>query len=162
MRISHPCAAQVAFGDRARAYASTQCNDHSSRSHCILTLHVQSRWNDGKMVRVGKLNLVDLAGSERVSLSGAQGETLVEAQNINLSLALLGDVLAALSRNAQKKERGGESPRPHAAPLEPVPYRNSKLTHLLKDSLGGNSKTLMITNLRSIDRYYRQSLVQGP
>ena len=84
---------------------------------------------------------------------GAEGETLVEAQNINLSLALLGDVLAALSRNATRPK--SQSPRPP----EPVPYRNSKLTHLLKDSLGGNSKTLMITNLRAHRDYYRQSLV---
>ena len=101
-----------------RAYASTRCNHHSSRSHCILTLHVQSRWSDtsavalraaSSSVRVGKLNLVDLAGSERVSLSGAEGETLVEAQNINLSLTLLGDVFAALSRNAVRREHGAAS-----------------------------------------------------
>ncbi|KAH8059414.1 hypothetical protein JL722_5443 [Aureococcus anophagefferens] len=145
----------VAFGDRQRQYASTNCNEHSSRSHCVLTLHVESRWTESNRhsCRLGKLNLVDLAGSERVAVSGAEGETLVEAQNINLSLALLGDVLAALSRNATRPK--SQSPRPP----EPVPYRNSKLTHLLKDSLGGNSKTLMITNLRAHRDYYRQSLV---
>lgn len=150
----------VAIGDRARAFASTNCNDHSSRSHCVLTLHVQSKDAAGA-VRVGKLNLVDLAGSERVSVSGAAGDTLTESKSINLSLALLGDVLAALSRNAQR-EIAAASPRKGGAPPrdpEPVPYRNSKLTHLLKDSLGGNSKTLMITNLRAIPAYYRQSLV---
>ena len=173
----------VRFGDRARAYASTNCNEHSSRSHAILTLHVQSQTSsiqapvlppfeegsphksqeqqqqqqqqqEQQGVRLGKLNLVDLAGSERVSLSGARGETLVEAQNINLSLALLGDVLAALSRNAQATQRSAAR-----AVLEAVPYRNSKLTHLLKDSLGGNSKTLMVTNLCACATYFRQSLV---
>lgn len=158
----------IFLGDKARAYALTRCNDHSSRSHCILTLHVQSQRASATLqnsqntastsVRVGRLNLVDLAGSERVSLSGAQGETLVEAQNINLSLALLGDVLAALSRNSLRRDQGTQSPRSGGS-LEPVPYRNSKLTYLLKDSLGGNSKTLMITTLRSSDTYYRQSLV---
>ncbi|KAJ1455235.1 P-loop containing nucleoside triphosphate hydrolase protein [Pelagophyceae sp. CCMP2097] len=137
----------VRHGDRVRAHASTNCNEHSSRSHAILTIHVQ-RSEQGS-VQVGKLHLVDLAGSERVSMSGARGEALVEAQNINLSLALLGDVLAALSRNATKAP----------ADREPVPYRNSKLTHLLKDSLGGNSKTLMLANLRASPFYYRQSLV---
>jgi len=156
----------VAFGDKVRAYASTRCNHHSSRSHCILTLHVQSRWSDtsavalraaSSSVRVGKLNLVDLAGSERVSLSGAEGETLVEAQNINLSLTLLGDVFAALSRNAVRREHGAASRARNC--LEPIPYRNSKLTHLLKDSIGGNSKTLMVATLRGAAEYYRQSLV---
>lgn len=158
----------ISLGDKARAYALTRCNDHSSRSHCILTLHVQSQRASIALqdpqnaaltsVHVGKLNLVDLAGSERVSLSGAQGETLVEAQNINLSLALLGDVLAALSRNSLRGEQGTQFPRSGGS-REPVPYRNSKLTYLLKDSLGGNSKTLMITTLRSSETYYRQSLV---
>lgn len=141
--------ALVSFGDRARATSATLCNDHSSRSHAVLTLHIQSRDT------MGKLNLVDLAGSERVSMSGARGETLVEAQNINLSLALLGDVLAALSRRARQQQH----PDCDAAGSPPVPYRNSKLTHLLKDSLGGNSRTLMIANLRSHAKYYRQSLV---
>lgn len=141
--------ALVSFGDRARATSATLCNDHSSRSHAVLTLHIQSRDT------MGKLNLVDLAGSERVSMSGARGETLVEAQNINLSLALLGDVLAALSRRARQQQH----PDSDAAGSSPVPYRNSKLTHLLKDSLGGNSRTLMVANLRSHAMYYRQSLV---
>ena len=115
-------------------------NDQSSRSHAGLKLVGETR-RDKEGARA-KLYLVDLAGSERGSLSGAQGETLVEAQNINLSLALLGDVLAALARKQDQ-----------------VPYRNSKLTYLLKDSLGGNSKTLMITNLRASSEYSRQSLV---
>ena len=75
-------------------------------------------------VHVGKLILVDLAGSNRVLLTGAQGETLVEAQNINLSLALLGDVLAALSRNSLRGEQGTQFPRSGGS-REPVPYRNS-------------------------------------
>ena len=117
------------------------------------------------------MHLVDLAGSERVGLSGAEGDTLVETQNINLSLTALGDVLSALSRNAmvmsQQQQQlqnhlshnmtpkaGSSTPSSSNRPpsplrnsaqkgplsLVPVPYRNSKLTHLLKDSLGGNSK----------------------
>lgn len=112
-------------------------------------------------LRLGKMHLVDLAGSERVALSGAEGSTLVETQNINLSLTALGDVLQALSRNATILNQQGKSLRESKGPsaLVPVPYRNSKLTHLLKDSLGGNSKTIMITTIRNLPEYYQQTLI---
>lgn len=122
----------IARGNKSRATGSTQCNDVSSRSHAILTLHVESRVGPspsaplspvktslksptkgsapvaakssrggaGAELRLGKIHLVDLAGSERISMSGVEGDTLVETQNINLSLTALGDVLAALSKNA--------------------------------------------------------------
>ncbi|KAJ1616451.1 P-loop containing nucleoside triphosphate hydrolase protein, partial [Pavlovales sp. CCMP2436] len=80
--------------------------------------------------QMGKLYLVDLAGSERVSRSGVEGKGMTEAQNINRSLSALGDVMAAL-----------QSKQAH------VPYRNSKLTQLLSDSLGGRSKTIMLVNV---------------
>lgn len=80
----------------------------------------------------GKLNLVDLAGSERVGKSGAEGNRLREAQHINRSLSALGDVIAAL------RSRQGH-----------VPFRNSKLTYLLQDSLSGDSKTLMVVQVRA-------------
>jgi hypothetical protein len=142
-----------------------------------LTFHVESRvvnpvGTDGVSkaeMRIGKIHLVDLAGSERLAISGAEGETLVETKSINSSLAALGDVLSALSRNAsiqsqQQKalKQGGKldisfDRQPPA--LVPVPYRNSKLTHLLKDSLGGNSKTIMITNIRQASEYYQQTAI---
>ena len=182
-------------GTRARAVGATNLNEHSSRSHSILTFHVESKSHDAELlpldspgcgegaaagtaaapstpggaattaaaagspvspsqlptiVRMGKLHLIDLAGSERVSLSGAEGGTLVEAQNINLSLAALGDVLSTLSHNASSAG---------ARAQQRVAYRNSKLTFFLKDSLGGNSKTIMITNLRCRAAFYQQSLV---
>ena len=163
----------VAAGNRARAVGATNCNEHSSRSHSVLTFYIESRTGGGggsagvgtaaagaagasAEVRMGKLHLVDLAGSERISLSGAEGDTLVETQNINLSLATLGNVLSALSRNATARSSSASIDGPA---LVPVPYRNSKLTHLLKDSLGGNSKTLMVTTLRTTPQFYRQSLV---
>ena len=147
-------------GNKFRAVGSTQCNDSSSRSHAILTLHVESRITPNSNnthpgestipdLRLGKMHLVDLAGSERITLSGAEGDTLVETQNINLSLTALGDVLSALSKNAQiisqqQLIKSGKATIKTVSPIVPVPYRNSKLTHLLKDSLGGNSKTIMV------------------
>jgi hypothetical protein len=162
-------------GNRLRHVGATQCNDVSSRSHAILTVHVESESTSGGAtaeLRLGKMHLVDLAGSERLTLSGAEGDTLVETQNINLSLTALGDVLSALSRNSQLMAHGqGQSAAAAAngaAPSTtrrgpfttvPVPYRNSKLTHLLKDSLGGNSKTIMIANIRTSSEYYQQTAV---
>ena len=214
----------IAKGNKIRAIGSTQCNDVSSRSHAILTLHVESRvtrsgsgmglglspslnnmsasspmsadsdyggfafgrsasnlninavngiadtgsnaasvGGGASELRLGKMHLVDLAGSERVTLSGAEGDTLIETQNINLSLTAIGDVLSALSRNAvvmnQQQQMFSQSGKlsgnvtrsasftsPGSSPsplfglgsprgpgtLVPVPYRNSKLTHLLK------------------------------
>lgn len=123
-------------------------------------------------MRIGKIHFVDLAGSERLALSGAEGETLVETKNINSSLTALGDVLSALSRNAtaqghqarallkQSLNRSLDSSLDKQAQTQfPVPYRNSKLTHLLKDSLGGNSKTVMITNIRKSNEYYQQTAI---
>lgn len=168
----------IAAGNRLRSVGATNCNEHSSRSHAVLTLYVESRSEVAEQssvsntpeVRVGKLHLVDLAGSERVSLSGAEGGTLVETQNINLSLSALGDVLSALSRNAQQASASSSGGGSGAASDDgsgngsgggsnPVPYRNSKLTYLLKDSLGGNSKTLMVATLRSSHEYHAQSLM---
>ena len=149
----------IAAGNQARAVGATNCNQHSSRSHSIVTLYVESRigFDSDSEVRVGKLHLVDLAGSERVSLSGAEGDTLVETQSINLSLSTLGDVLSALSRNTMAQGQGKGATRQEQS--APVPYRNSKLTHLLKDSLGGNSKTLMIATLRAGKEHHSQSMM---
>ena len=113
------------------------------------------------------MHLVDLAGSERLTMSGAEGETLVETQAINLSLTALGDVLSALSRNSQvlasTQHLASPTGRLNVQKVNlaavPVPYRNSKLTHLLKDSLGGNSKTIMIANIRTSAEYYQQTAV---
>jgi hypothetical protein len=94
-------------------------------------------------------------------MSRVEGERLVETQNINLSLSVLGDVLSALSRNSMltaqsSRQDATATTRPV---LKPVPYRNSKLTYLLKDSLGGNSKTVMITTIRPTHAYYQQSMI---
>lgn len=113
-------------GLRIRAAANTKLNQHSSRSHAIFTLRVQQVASDGA-VRHGKLTLVDLAGSEQVQKSGSAGERLEEAKKINASLSTLGHVIDALADR-----------RPH------VPYRDSRLTRLLEDSLGGNCRTTLL------------------
>lgn len=110
-----------------RTVMATDMNEESSRSHSIVQVKSTSITRKDKREYYGKINLIDLAGSENVNKSGVSGQGMKEAQNINKSLSALGDVIAALV-----------SKTPH------VPYRNSKLTMMLKDSLGGDSKTLMI------------------
>ena len=153
--------ALIEKGRKQRAVGRTNCNEHSSRSHAILTLHIESRISKAsqRVVKLGKLHLIDLAGSERLAISGAQGSTLLETQNINLSLTTLGDVLSALSKyhaTADGKAKSGNA-KDKSKPL--VPYRNSKLTMLLKDSLGGNSKTIMIATIRTLATYKQQTLM---
>ncbi|XP_063366296.1 kinesin-like protein Klp68D [Cydia amplana] len=114
-------------GNRVRASGRTDMNEHSSRSHAVFLVTVESQHKPSNRIRVGKLNLVDLAGSERQRKTGAGGERLREAARINQALSSLGNVISALAENS-----------PH------VPYRDSKLTRILQDSLGGNSKTIMI------------------
>ena len=118
-------------GQKNRAVGSHDMNEHSSRSHSILTMTVRGVNNKNETTSFGKLHLIDLAGSERVAKTDATGERLKEAQNINRSLSALGDVINSL----------GSKKSSH------VPYRNSKLTYLLQDSLGGNSKVMMFVNV---------------
>jgi kinesin family protein C2/C3 len=116
-------------GRQNRHTFATNMNEHSSRSHSVLMVNIHGRNVLTGQVANGKLNLVDLAGSERISKSEAVGARLKEAQAINKSLSSLGDVIFALTSKSAH-----------------VPYRNSKLTYLLQDSLGGDSKTMMFVN----------------
>ncbi|KAJ8908356.1 hypothetical protein NDN08_005066 [Rhodosorus marinus] len=117
-------------GSSNRASGATAMNERSSRSHLIVSVRVQSRSLLTNLRTSGNLHLVDLAGSERLSKSHAVGDRLKEAAHINKSLAALGDVfMGILSR------------QPH------IPFRNSKLTYLLQESIGGNSKTVMFVNV---------------
>ncbi|XP_029622765.1 kinesin-like protein KIFC3 isoform X3 [Salmo trutta] len=118
------------LGHMNRATACTNLNEHSSRSHALLIITVAGVNSSTGHRTQGKLNLVDLAGSERIAKSGAEGSRLREAQCINKSLSALGDVINALrSRHSH------------------VPFRNSRLTYLLSDSLSGDSKTLMMVQV---------------
>jgi len=131
--------AMLRSATRERHVAATGCNDHSSRSHQVFQLSLSGSCMIGNRRCEGLLSLVDLAGSERVERSGATGERLREAQYINRSLSALCDVVEAINRRGQEISKG--------AVVSHVPYRNSRLTMLLKDSLGGESKTLMFVNI---------------
>ncbi|XP_023649404.1 kinesin-like protein KIF6 isoform X4 [Paramormyrops kingsleyae] len=123
------------LGDTNRMIAETPMNQASTRSHCIFTIHVCSREPGSATLRRSKLHLVDLAGSERVAKTGMGGQLLTEAKYINLSLHYLEQVIIALS----------EKNRSH------IPYRNSMMTSVLRDSLGGNCMTTMIATV-SVDK----------
>ncbi len=140
-------------GALSRATATTKMNDLSSRSHAVFVIIVeQMTAEDGhsveddesaKHLKMGKLNLVDLAGSERVRVTGATGKRLEESKKINQSLSCLGNVIAALT---------DAKSRTH------IPYRDSKLTRLLEDSLGGNCKTTMIAMISPAYDSFGESL----
>ena len=115
-------------GNGNRSVAATNMNAESSRSHSLFVLTITMTNNDDGSCKTGKLFLVDLAGSEKIQKTGAVGQTLEEAKNINKSLTTLGKVIVALT---DKKATH-------------VPYRESKLTRILSESLGGNSKTCLI------------------
>lgn len=124
-----------------RSVAATKSNERSSRSHSVFTLKLIGENSATGERCEGTLNLVDLAGSERLKQSGAEGERMKETQNINSSLKSLGDVIEALG-SGQKH----------------IPYRNSKLTHLLRFSLGGNSKTLMFVMVSPMEAHLNETL----
>ncbi|XP_046324311.1 kinesin-like protein KIF17 isoform X2 [Marmota monax] len=139
------CERIMETGWKNRSVGYTLMNKDSSRSHSIFTISIEIYAVDerGKdHLRAGKLNLVDLAGSERQSKTGATGERLKEATKINLSLSALGNVISALVDGRCKH----------------IPYRDSKLTRLLQDSLGGNTKTLMVACLSPADNNYDETL----
>ncbi|KAI4987094.1 hypothetical protein ZWY2020_019894 [Hordeum vulgare] len=123
-------------GSVNRKVSMTHMNHASSRSHSVLTCTIESRWEKDSIssTRFARLNIVDLAGSERQMSSGAEGERLKEASNINKSLSTLSHVIMSLVDLKHGKKRH-------------VPYRDSRLTFLLQDSLGGNSKTLIVANV---------------
>lgn len=129
----------IALGEQMRTVAKTKCNAVSSRSHSLFRLTVKQKLPDESEKR-GILNLVDLAGSEKVHLSGVTGNGLEEAKKINLSLSALGNVIHALINGSDH-----------------VPYRDSKLTRLLQESLGGNYKTTILIALSPCFRHFDET-----
>ena len=131
-------------GNKNRHVGATSMNDQSSRSHSLFTVYLEIEEkgeNNNSRIKSGKLNLVDLAGSERVGKTNATGQTFDEGKKINLSLTALGSVIDALSQNRKY-----------------VPYKDSKLTRLLADSLGGNTKTVMFANISPASYNYDETL----
>jgi len=149
------CLKYIKVGVAQRAEAATLMNSHSSRSHLVVTLEIESRLRENlnnSSITNGNANLaiqgvksklrfVDLAGSENANMSGSHGETLREASFVNKSLAALGDVMSALS---QKQKH--------------IPYRNSRLTHYLQDSLGGDAKMLVFVTISPTERCISETL----
>ncbi|KAM0714845.1 hypothetical protein Q7P37_009309 [Cladosporium fusiforme] len=140
-------------GNKARTVAATNMNETSSRSHAVFTLTLTQKRHDAETnmdtEKVAKISLVDLAGSERATSTGATGARLKEGAEINRSLSTLGRVIAALADASTGKVKGKGSQ---------VPYRDSILTWLLKDSLGGNSLTAMIAAISPADINFEETL----
>ncbi|SJX66555.1 Kinesin-3 motor protein [Sporisorium reilianum f. sp. reilianum] len=148
-------------GNKARTVAATNMNETSSRSHAVFTLVLTQKRFDVETKleteKVSRISLVDLAGSERANSTGATGARLKEGANINRSLTTLGKVIAALAAASSAADPPKGAKKSKAASLDNfVPYRDSVLTWLLKDSLGGNSKTAMIAAISPAD--YEETL----
>ncbi|XP_056156511.1 kinesin-like protein KIF1C isoform X2 [Lampris incognitus] len=139
-------------GNKARTVAATNMNETSSRSHAVFTIVFTQKRRDQMTSldteKVSKISLVDLAGSERADSSGAKGTRLKEGANINRSLTTLGKVISALADMQSSKKRRSDF----------IPYRDSVLTWLLKENLGGNSRTAMIAALSPADINYEETL----
>ncbi|KAJ8687388.1 hypothetical protein QAD02_023182 [Eretmocerus hayati] len=141
-------------GNKARTVAATNMNETSSRSHAVFTIfftqHRQDSVTGLATEKVSKISLVDLAGSERADSTGAKGTRLKEGANINKSLTTLGKVISALAEIASKDKKKKKA--------DFIPYRDSVLTWLLRENLGGNSKTAMIAAISPADINYDETL----
>ncbi|XP_078464080.1 kinesin-like protein KIF1B isoform X2 [Lampetra planeri] len=139
-------------GNKARTVAATNMNETSSRSHAVFTIIFTQKRHDVETdlctEKVSKISLVDLAGSERADSTGAKGTRLKEGANINKSLTTLGKVISALAEVQSKKKKK----------MDFIPYRDSVLTWLLRENLGGNSRTAMVAALSPADINYDETL----
>mmetsp|Transcript_1232 Transcript_1232/g.2624 ORF Transcript_1232/g.2624 Transcript_1232/m.2624 type:complete len:1164 (-) Transcript_1232:2091-5582(-) len=135
---------QLELGCKRRATGSTKMNQTSSRSHAIFTVSISREDTDSGVIQTSKFHLVDLAGSERAKKTGAVGDRFKEGVEINKGLSSLGNVISILGNPAKERSH--------------VPYRNSKLTRILQDSLGGNSRTVMIACISPADINFDETL----
>lgn len=144
-------------GNRLRTKERTDANETSSRSHAVLQITVEHKdkaHGINAEINIAKLSLIDLAGSERASNTNNRGLRLIEGANINKSLLALGNCINALCELTGKSGNAGGA----AGKVPHIPYRDSKLTRLLKDSLGGNCRTVMITNISPAFSAYEDTL----
>ena len=146
-------------GNKARTVAATNMNESSSRSHAVFTIiftqHKHDQDSGLTAEKVSKVSLVDLAGSERAESTGAKGTRLKEGANINKSLTTLGKVISALSENSAPTSADKKGKKKKG---EFIPYRDSVLTWLLRENLGGNSKTAMLAAISPADINYDETL----
>lgn len=160
-------------GNQNRMVGATDMNEHSSRSHAIFMITVEQQQSTGnnpmvgrkqlrgeekRVIRVGKLNLVDLAGSERQRKTNSLGQRQRESIKINLSLSALGNVINSLMTVHNNQQQRGANAIDTSKGTSFTPYRDSKLTRLLQDSLGGNAKTLMIANVGPASYNYDETI----
>eukprot|EP00949_MAST-11_sp_MAST-11-sp1_P001955 g1955.t1 len=150
----------LAIGNTSRTTASTKMNNVSSRSHAVFTMYLRTESAGNAIARESKIDMVDLAGSERQFATGASGGRLKEASNINKSLSALSEVIKALAARSDAGQGGdGESNGSDGSGGGMfIPFRNSTLTWLLRDSLGGNAKTVMLATVSPAELNYEESL----
>uniref|UniRef100_A0A6U6BPP1 Kinesin-like protein n=1 Tax=Guillardia theta TaxID=55529 RepID=A0A6U6BPP1_GUITH len=147
-------------GNLNRTVEPTKKNETSSRSHAVMQIMIEAKEKTAdisEQVKIGKLSLIDLAGSERASATDNRGARLVEGANINRSLLALANCINALASDSEAAARAGRNGRRRVR-SNFVPYRDSKLTRLLKDSFGGNSRTVMITNVSPAGNQYEETV----
>lgn len=138
----------LVYGNKNRTQEATGANETSSRSHAVFQIISEYKERDAGVkaeIRVGKLSLIDLAGSERAAKTGNRGIRMIEGANINRSLLALGNCINMLHENNSKGQTNY------------IPFRDSKLTRLLKDSLGGNCRTVMIANIAPTSSNYEDT-----
>jgi len=147
-------------GNLNRTVEPTKKNETSSRSHAVMQIMIEGKEKTAdisEQIKIGKLSLIDLAGSERASATDNRGARLVEGANINRSLLALANCINALASDSEAAARAGKHGRRRVR-TNFVPYRDSKLTRLLKDSFGGNSRTVMITNVSPAGNQYEETV----
>ncbi|EEA06306.1 kinesin motor domain-containing protein [Cryptosporidium muris RN66] len=143
----------ISIGSRLRHVAETSLNERSSRSHTILRVRIESQYTNSSDICIGILNLVDLAGSESIRRTQVEGDRRKEGASINRSLLALSQVISQLSDIANNENIGDSNPK-----KQYINYRDSKITRILSDSLGGNSRTIIVCTCSPAKVNYYESI----